>query len=66
MVPISLSYTTPCAPGCAVAQVGGGRGSKPMGYMAAACGSIDGCSKRDWSTLLLGLKQVKHAMQESC
>jgi hypothetical protein len=30
--------------------------------MAAACGSIVGCSKRDWSTLLLGLKQANEAL----
>jgi hypothetical protein len=48
---------------CAVAQVQRGVPKvKPAGYIAAACGSIVGCSKRDWSTLLLGLKQANEAL----
>lgn len=46
-----------------MAQVQGGVPKvKSAGYMAAACGTIVGCSKRDWSTLLLGLKQANEAL----
>ena len=40
-----------------------GEGDLKGRYLAASCGSVSGCSKRDWSSLLLGLRHANERLQ---